>query len=46
MVRKMINEEGLTDEQFKEFVKQKGVKYPDFKKKADAAKKKQVEGGK
>jgi len=41
----MINEEGLTDDQFREFAKEKGLKYPDFKKKADAAKKKQVEKG-
>ncbi len=41
----MINEEGLTDDQFKALIKQKGLKYPDFKKKADAAKKKQVEEG-
>ena len=42
----MINEEGLTDEQFKELAKQKGGKYPAFKKKAEAAKTKQIEGGK
>ena len=41
----MINEEGLTDDQFKALIKQKGLKYPDFKKKADAAKKKQVKEG-
>ena len=41
----MMNEEGLTDDQFKKLAQQKGLKYPDFKKKADAAKKKQVEEG-
>ncbi len=49
MTKKIISEEGLDDNQFKEFLKKKGISFAGFMAKANEAKKKmndKKEGGK
>lgn len=49
MTKKIISEEGLDDNQFKDFLKRKGISFAGFMAKANEAKKKmndKKEGGK